>query len=149
MAKRAHTTTPLAQFISDKLHELGLKQVDFCRQTGFDQGLLSKLQTSVITTINLESALKLAEAFEEFAVVAAAGDDDAAVFAALFFWPAFWPKILPSTPPDFFCVASLSAADVLVTPCAEAATWMPQTSAKVSARAPIVFVFFIASEILR
>lgn len=65
MAKRAaHTTTPLAQFISDKLHELGLKQVDFCRQTGFDQGLLSKLQTSVITTINLESALKLAEGLQ-------------------------------------------------------------------------------------
>src|SRR5215210_7711588 len=54
-------TTPLAQFITDRLKELGLKQVDFCRQTGFDQGLLSKLQTSVITHINLESALRLAE----------------------------------------------------------------------------------------
>ncbi|HEY0006312.1 MAG TPA: helix-turn-helix transcriptional regulator [Pyrinomonadaceae bacterium] len=62
MAKRsAHTATPLAHFITSRLHELGLKQVDFCRQTGFDQGLLSKLQTSVITTINLESALRLAE----------------------------------------------------------------------------------------
>lgn len=56
--------TPLAQFITDRLHELGLKQVDFCRQTGFDQGLLSKLQTSVITTINLESALRLAEGLQ-------------------------------------------------------------------------------------
>ncbi len=64
MAKRAHTTTPLAQFITDRLHELGLKQVDFCRQTGFDQGLLSKLQTSVITTINLESALRLADGLQ-------------------------------------------------------------------------------------
>jgi transcriptional regulator with XRE-family HTH domain len=62
MVKRAeYTATPLAQFITDRLRELGLKQVDFCRQTGFDQGLLSKLQTSVITTINLESALRLAE----------------------------------------------------------------------------------------
>ena len=62
MGKRSpHATTALAQFITDRLHELGLKQVDFCRQTGFDQGLLSKLQTSVITTINLESALRLAD----------------------------------------------------------------------------------------
>lgn len=59
--KPSHTTTPLARFITDRLRELGLKQVDFCRQTGFDQGLLSKLQTSVITTINLESALRLAD----------------------------------------------------------------------------------------
>jgi transcriptional regulator with XRE-family HTH domain len=43
---------------------LGLKQVDFCRKTGFDQGLLSKLQTSVITTINLESALRLADGLQ-------------------------------------------------------------------------------------
>lgn len=62
MSKRAgHPTTPLALFITNRLRELGLKQVDFCRQTGFDQGLLSKLQSSVITTINLESALRLAE----------------------------------------------------------------------------------------
>jgi transcriptional regulator with XRE-family HTH domain len=57
-----HTgATPLARFITDRLNELGLKQVDFCRQTGFDQGLLSKLQSAVITTINLESALRLAD----------------------------------------------------------------------------------------
>ncbi|HEV2911702.1 MAG TPA: hypothetical protein VGX92_00180 [Pyrinomonadaceae bacterium] len=62
MVKRAgYQATPLAQFITDRLRELGLKQVDFCRQTGFDQGLLSKLQSSVVTTINLESALRLAE----------------------------------------------------------------------------------------
>ncbi|HYJ46673.1 MAG TPA: hypothetical protein VEV81_08665 [Pyrinomonadaceae bacterium] len=58
---RAHATTPLARFITGRLQELGLKQVDFCRQTGFDQGLLSKLQSSVITTINLESALRLSD----------------------------------------------------------------------------------------
>jgi transcriptional regulator with XRE-family HTH domain len=57
----AYPATPLAQFITNRLHELGLKQVDFCRQTGFDQGLLSKLQSSVITTVNLESALRLAD----------------------------------------------------------------------------------------
>jgi len=62
MEKRTvQPTTPLARFITERLRELGLKQVDFCRQTGFDQGLLSKLQSSVITTINLESALRLAD----------------------------------------------------------------------------------------
>ncbi|MGB9181238.1 MAG: helix-turn-helix transcriptional regulator [Pyrinomonadaceae bacterium] len=62
MVKRnAHPTTIFAQFITERLNELGLKQVDFCRQTGFDQGLLSKLQTAVITTINLETALRLAD----------------------------------------------------------------------------------------
>jgi transcriptional regulator with XRE-family HTH domain len=58
---KANPTTPLAKFITDRLNELNIKQVDFCRQTGFDQGLLSKLQTSVITTVNLESALRLAD----------------------------------------------------------------------------------------
>lgn len=61
---KLRSNTPLAQFISKRLDDLGLKQVDFCRQTGFDQGLLSKLQTSVITTINLESALRLAEGLQ-------------------------------------------------------------------------------------
>ena len=56
-----YPATPLARFITERLHQLGLKQVDFCRQTGFDQGLLSKLQSAVITTINLESALRLAD----------------------------------------------------------------------------------------
>ncbi|MDQ3816725.1 MAG: helix-turn-helix transcriptional regulator [Acidobacteriota bacterium] len=59
--KSVHPATPLARFITDRLRELGLKQVDFCRRTGFDQGLLSKLQSGVITTINLESALRLAD----------------------------------------------------------------------------------------
>ena len=62
MAKKSvHPATPLARFITDRLKELGLKQVDFCRRTGFDQGLLSKLQSSVIATVNLESALRLAD----------------------------------------------------------------------------------------
>lgn len=62
MIKRAlQAVTPLSQLITNRLSELGLKQVDFCRRTGFDQGLLSKLQSGVITTINLESALRLAD----------------------------------------------------------------------------------------
>lgn len=62
MVKRAvEAVKPLSQLITSRLKELGLKQVDFCRQTGFDQGLLSKLQSGVITTINLESALRLAD----------------------------------------------------------------------------------------
>jgi transcriptional regulator with XRE-family HTH domain len=63
MVKRdmVQALTPLSQLITNRLGELGLKQVDFCRRTGFDQGLLSKLQSGVITTINLESALRLAD----------------------------------------------------------------------------------------
>jgi len=65
MAKKTeYPATSLASFITDRLRQLGLKQVDFCRQTGFDQGLLSKLQSSVITTVNLESALKLSVGLE-------------------------------------------------------------------------------------
>ena len=79
--KVAHPPTPLAQFITSRLQELGLKQVDFCRRTGFDQGLLSKLQTSVITTINLESALRLAEGLKvpPGEVLTLLGKDDAHV----------------------------------------------------------------------
>ena len=33
----------------------------FCRHTGFDQGLLSKILSSVVTTLNVETVLKLAE----------------------------------------------------------------------------------------
>ena len=80
MGKKApHPPTALAQFITDRFHELGLKQVDFCRQTGFDQGLLSKLQTSVITTINLESALRLADGLKvpPGDVLSLVGKDDA------------------------------------------------------------------------
>jgi transcriptional regulator with XRE-family HTH domain len=65
MAKKSeYPATSLASFITDRLRQLGLKQVDFCRQTGFDQGLLSKLQSSVITNVNLESALRLADGLE-------------------------------------------------------------------------------------
>src|SRR5262245_43173157 len=77
--KTVQSTTPLAQFITHRLQELGLKQVDFCRQTGFDQGLLSKLQTAVISTINLESALRLADGLrvEPGEILALLGKNDA------------------------------------------------------------------------
>ena len=53
--------SPLADLVSDNLRTRGMRQVDFCRQTGFDQGLLSKILSSVVNTLNIETALKLAE----------------------------------------------------------------------------------------
>ncbi len=58
--KSASEPTPLAVFVRRRLEELNLKQSDFCRLTGFDQGLLSKIQNSVISSFSLESALRLA-----------------------------------------------------------------------------------------
>lgn len=52
--------TPLASFVRERLNELGIKQSDFCRLSTFDQGLLSKIQNSVVTSLSLESVLKLA-----------------------------------------------------------------------------------------
>lgn len=52
--------TPLSVFVRKRLAELNLKQSDFCRLTGFDQGLLSKIQNSVIASLSLESTLRLA-----------------------------------------------------------------------------------------
>jgi transcriptional regulator with XRE-family HTH domain len=56
--------SPLAELVSEHLREKKLRQVDFCRQTGFDQGLLSKILSSVVNTLNVESALKLAEGLD-------------------------------------------------------------------------------------
>ena len=53
--------SPLADLVSDNLRTKRMRQVDFCRQTGFDQGLLSKILSSVVSTLNVETALKLAE----------------------------------------------------------------------------------------
>jgi len=53
--------SPLAELVNSHLQARGMRQVDFCRQTGFDQGLLSKILSSVVNTLNVESALKLAE----------------------------------------------------------------------------------------
>jgi transcriptional regulator with XRE-family HTH domain len=55
---------PLAELVSSRLKSKGLRQVDFCRQTGFDQGLLSKILSSVVNTLNVETALKLAEGLD-------------------------------------------------------------------------------------
>lgn len=54
-------TSPLADLVSNHLRSNGMRQIDFCRHTGFDQGLLSKILSSVVTTLNIETALKLAE----------------------------------------------------------------------------------------
>ena len=53
--------SPLADLVSEHLHTKGMRQVDFCRRTGFDQGLLSKILSSVVSTLNVETALKLAD----------------------------------------------------------------------------------------
>src|SRR5215468_78442 len=52
----------LAELVSEHLRTNEMRQVDFCRQTGFDQGLLSKILSSVVTTLNVETALKLSDA---------------------------------------------------------------------------------------
>ena len=52
--------TELSRFVREKLSELHVRQTEFCRLTGFDQGLLSKIQTGTVHTFSLESALKLA-----------------------------------------------------------------------------------------
>lgn len=53
--------SPLAELVSERLRTKGMRQVDFCRQAGFDQGLLSKILSSVVNTLNVETAVKLAE----------------------------------------------------------------------------------------
>ena len=60
-ARHAIRQSPLSELVSEHLKSNGMRQIDFCRQTGFDQGLLSKILSSVVNTLNVESALKLAE----------------------------------------------------------------------------------------
>ena len=55
--------------MSENLRTKGMRQVDFCRQTGFDQGLLSKILSSVVNTLNVETALKLVEGLDLSATV--------------------------------------------------------------------------------
>jgi transcriptional regulator with XRE-family HTH domain len=52
--------TKLAILVRERLSHMGIKQSEFCRITGFDQGLLSKIQASLITSLSLESVLRLA-----------------------------------------------------------------------------------------
>ncbi|MFY9608950.1 MAG: helix-turn-helix transcriptional regulator [Blastocatellia bacterium] len=56
--------SPLAELVNAHLKAKQMRQVDFCRETGFDQGLLSKILSSVVSTLNVESALKLAEGLD-------------------------------------------------------------------------------------
>ena len=58
---RTGHSSPLSELLNAHLKAKRMKQVDFCRETGFDQGLLSKILSSVVSTLNVESALKLAE----------------------------------------------------------------------------------------
>ena len=51
--------TPLSLFVRERLAELGVSQADFCRQNQFDQGLMSKIQNSVINNLSLETVLRL------------------------------------------------------------------------------------------
>ena len=57
---RNMSPTPLAIFVRERLAELEIRQSDVCRLSMFDQGLLSKIQNSVVTSLSLESVLKLA-----------------------------------------------------------------------------------------
>lgn len=57
----ASRRSPLSELVSAHLQAKNMRQVDFCRETGFDQGLLSKILSSVVSTLNVETALKLAE----------------------------------------------------------------------------------------
>src|SRR5262245_51444191 len=45
--RRPVNETPLSVFVHARLEDLDMKQSDFCRVTGFDQGLLSKIQSSM------------------------------------------------------------------------------------------------------
>src|SRR5215831_8442118 len=58
--RRVSAETPIALFVNARLAELGLKQCEFCRKTGFDQGLLSRIQSSTSSNLSLESCLRLA-----------------------------------------------------------------------------------------
>ena len=61
---RSDRGSPLAELVDAHLKAKQMRQVDFCRETGFDQGLLSKILSSVVSTLNVESALKLAEGLD-------------------------------------------------------------------------------------
>lgn len=56
--------TLLALFVRQRLAELEISQSDFCRRSTFDQGLLSKIQNSLITSLSIESVLKLSMGLE-------------------------------------------------------------------------------------
>ncbi len=57
--RKNNETTQLAALVRERLAEMGVRQSEFCRLYHFDQGLLSKIQNSVITNLSLESVLRL------------------------------------------------------------------------------------------
>jgi hypothetical protein len=57
--KKTNETTQLAALVRERLAEMGVRQSEFCRLYRFDQGLLSKIQNSVITNLSLECVLRL------------------------------------------------------------------------------------------
>ena len=57
--RHTNESTPLAKLVRQRLIEMGIRQSEFCRAHRFDQGLLSKIQNSVITNLSLESVLRL------------------------------------------------------------------------------------------
>ncbi len=57
--RHPNESTPLAKLVRQRLSEMGIRQSEFCRAHRFDQGLLSKIQNSVITNLSLESVLRL------------------------------------------------------------------------------------------
>ena len=56
--------TPLAKFVRGRLATMEISQSEFCRQANFDQGLLSKIQNSQITSVTIETVCKLAIGFD-------------------------------------------------------------------------------------
>jgi hypothetical protein len=59
VVRHTNESTPLAKLVRQRLTEMGIRQSEFCRAHRFDQGLLSKIQNSVITNLSLESVLRL------------------------------------------------------------------------------------------
>lgn len=57
--KKNNEMTQLAALVRERLAQMGVRQSEFCRLYRFDQGLLSKIQNSVITNLSLESVLRL------------------------------------------------------------------------------------------
>jgi hypothetical protein len=49
----------LAVFVRERLAELEISQSDFCRRSTFDQGLLSKIQNSLVNSLSIEMAVGL------------------------------------------------------------------------------------------
>ncbi len=58
------SASALACFVTRRLAELDMKPIEFARLNNFDQGMLSKILSSVKTNLELETALRLAEGLQ-------------------------------------------------------------------------------------